>query len=184
MKRTAFLLTALLLSLAFREAQAASAPQGSKRLPPLPYVVVDPNDLRKPIPDPEQGLTEKYDGKVVRFTGVARRWSLDKTAGKVTFELHHDIVKIVKAKGKKPAAVREETIVVPVTFQGDERQLRARKAGFSITVEGKASVMTDGTLIITDAVIVPAVLAPPGGPDVRPLPKKDGAPREGAPVIR
>ena len=32
-------------------------------------VLVDPLDLRTPIPEPEAGLTEKYDGKLVRYTG-------------------------------------------------------------------------------------------------------------------
>jgi hypothetical protein len=132
-----------------------------------PYVVVDPGDLRQPIPDPELGLTEKYDGKLVRFTGALRRWSLDKKTKKLTFELQHDIVKLVTTRGKQPRRVREETIVVPVTFRPDDRLLRARQPGLVITVEGKASVMTDGALVITEAVVVPA--APP---TVRPAVKK------------
>src|SRR5262245_14797588 len=94
-----------------------------------PFVAVDPNDLRKPIPDPEQGLTEKYDGKVVRFTGALRRWSLDKKAKKYTYELHYDFVKAIRVKGKSAPPVKEETIIVPVTFQQDLKQLRARQPG-------------------------------------------------------
>lgn len=165
MKRLGVLLFALSLVCS---ALAAAEPQAGKAPKPLPYVVVDPNDLRQPVPDPEQGLTERYDGKLVRFTGAARRWSLDKNTKRPTFELHHDIVKVVAAKGKK-VAVREETVVVPVTLQTDDRQLRAKKAGFLLTVEGKGVVMTDGTLLITDAVVIPTLPALPGG---RPEPKK------------
>lgn len=151
MKRSGLLLLALSVAgsgLIAADLRAQKAP------PPPPYVVVDPNDLRQPVPDPEQGLTEKYDGKVVRFTGAARRWSLDKRAKTCTYELHHDIIRIAPIKGRK-VAVREETIVVPVTFRRDEPRLRAGRAGFTLTVEGKGAVTADGGLIITEAVLVP-----------------------------
>jgi hypothetical protein len=124
-------------------------------------VVVDPTDLRQPVPDPELGLTDKYDGKVVRFSGVVRSSTLDKKANEHHSELHYDIVDHVKIKGKD-TVVGKESIVVAVTFQTEEKALhllfakeqRLKGPGIRLTVQGKASVMVDGTLAITEAVIV------------------------------
>src|SRR5262249_32757353 len=105
MKRFGLLLTALALACG-----ALVAPDlRAQKAAPLPYVAVAPNALRKPVPEPELGLTEKYDAKVVRFTGAMRRWSQDKKAKTFTYELHHDIVRVTTVKGRK-SAVREETI--------------------------------------------------------------------------
>jgi hypothetical protein len=151
MKRSAFLLTALgltSLGLLAPDQPARAAPQ------PATYVVVDPTDLRKPVPDPEQGLTQKYDGQVVRFTGQLQRVTLNRKSKKYSYEMHYVIVHRLRVKGKAPR-VTKETIVVPVTFLKDEKQLRARNRGFTLTVQGKGSIMVDGTLVISDAVIVP-----------------------------
>jgi hypothetical protein len=59
--------------------------------------------------------------------------------------------------------VGKETIVVPVSFQKDEKALqtalqkriKAKQPGPTVTVEGKGSIMTDGTLVISDAIIIP-----------------------------
>jgi hypothetical protein len=159
MKRSAFVLVALLLTCPalvalVRQAGAAADAAAS-------YVVVDPMDLRQPVPNPEVGLAGKYDGKFVRFTGTPRA-TVHKKTKTVSFELRHDIVQKAPGKGNKPKVVVQETIVVPVTFQNDEKQLlqnlerlhRARKPVPPITVQGKGSV-TGETLFITDAVIVP-----------------------------
>jgi hypothetical protein len=154
MKRGAFLLIALgsaCLALAAPQRQAGADPDPG-------YVVVDPTDLRQPVADPEQGLTEKYDGKVVRFTGVARRVTQDKKTKKYGYEVHFDIVQAAP-RGKKPAAGKKETIVVPVTFLKDETQLRKQLQGARpvfprVVVQGRGSVMVDGTLVISDAVLV------------------------------
>ncbi len=136
-------------------ALAFAAPHGrAVALNPTKAVVVDPADLRKPVPEPEQGLTEKYDGKLVRFTGTMSRSTFDKKARTWTYELHHVIVHQSQAKNKKPVVLGKETVVVPVHFLKDEKQLRARESGFTLTVEGKGSVMVDGTLVITEAVVV------------------------------
>jgi hypothetical protein len=159
MKRTAFILIALVLGgLAL---VALAPPLGAAPVPAPPFVVVDPLDLRQPVPDPEQGLTDKYDGKLVRFTAVVSRASVDKKTNKHHFELHYEIVQKAKVKGKE-TVVGKETIVVPVAFQNDEKALfqqmeqllRAQKPGPTVTVEGKGVVNTDGTLVITDAVLV------------------------------
>ena len=159
MKRSAFMLAALLLAClalaaSVREAWADLKATASE-------VVVDPMDLRQPVPNPELGLTGKYDGKVVLFTGVPHVL-VNKKTNKVSFELHHDIVEKVLVKGKQPRMVVKETIVVPVAFLNDEkdllkdleRQRRARKPALPITVKGTGSV-TGETLFITGAVIVP-----------------------------
>jgi hypothetical protein len=159
MKRSAFILAALLLAgLAF----AASAREAGADLKATANeVVVDPMDLRQPIPNPELGLTGKYDGQVVLFTGVPHALVSKKT-NKVSFELRYDIVEKVPVKGKKPRIVVKETIVVPVTFANDEKELvkdlerlrRARKPALPITVKGTGSV-TGETLFISDAIIAP-----------------------------
>ncbi|HEY7157891.1 MAG TPA: hypothetical protein VH575_28290 [Gemmataceae bacterium] len=157
MKRSVFVLAALLLACPVFIAlvrQAAAADNAAS------YVVVDPLDLRQPVPNPEVGLTGKYDGKIVRFTGTPRA-TVDKKTKKVSFELRHDIVQKVPGTGKKPKVVVQETIVVPVAFQNGEKQLlqnlerlhRARKPVPPITVQGQGSV-TGETLSITDAVVV------------------------------
>lgn len=143
-------------------ALAVPAFAADKAAPKPTYVLVDPADLRMPVPDPEQGLTEKYDGKVVRFTAVVRRSTLDKKTKKYHYELHYDITHKTPAKGDKRAATTKETIVVPVTFAKEEKELqkelekrpRGKDSEVTITVEGKGSVLTDGTLLISDAVII------------------------------
>jgi hypothetical protein len=171
MNRTAFpLITALLLApaLVLTDRQQGPAAGGDN------YVVVDPNDLRPPVPDPEQGLTDKYDGKLVRFTGALRRGTLDKKTKKPTYELQYDFVRLSAVKGKPPKAVRDASIVVPVTFRQDDKQLRARRPGSVITVEGRGHITVDGSLVITDAALAPVAVPTPGVRPgiVPPVPKK------------
>lgn len=116
-------------------------------------VVVDPLDLRKPVPDPGGPLTEKYDGKVVRFTGTVSRATLDKATKQPRFEMQYAILE--KPAGAKKAKVAE-TIVVAVSFANSERNLpvvNTARPG-TVTVEGQGAVMTDGSLVITEASIV------------------------------
>jgi hypothetical protein len=152
MKRRAILLTALMLAgpgLVATNRQAGAAPKAAD------YVVVDPLDLRKPVPDPELGLTEKYDGKVVRFTGVLHRVTIDKKTRKYRYELRYVIVNQARVKGQKATKATAETIAVPVTFLKDQKLLRTAKRGIVLTVQGTGSVMVDGTLVISDAIIIP-----------------------------
>src|SRR5258708_30607675 len=55
-------------------------------------VKVDPLDLRKPIPDPGAGLTEKYDGKLVRFTGHVKASGKDARTKTYWYDLQTEIV--------------------------------------------------------------------------------------------
>jgi hypothetical protein len=168
MKREAILLVALAsacLALAAPGLLAADVPGPVPITPdpnkPVP-VVVDPMDFRQPIPDPEQGLFEKYDGKLVIFSGVVARSTIDKKAAKHRAELHFHIVKKFKVKGQE--VTETEKIAVGVTFRNEETTLqqlfekeqRARGPGVHLTVQGIGHIMLpDGSLSITDAVIVP-----------------------------
>jgi hypothetical protein len=118
-------------------------------------VVVDPLDLRRPVPDPEEGLTAKYDGKTVRFTGTLARVTADRKTKKPVAELNYTVLERRQARGQPPRVVSKETVIVVAHFQGDEKMLRGQKSGTVLTVEGQGSVMVDGTLVITGAVIVP-----------------------------
>jgi hypothetical protein len=128
---------------------------------PPPVVIVDPGDLRQPVPDPEQGLTTKYDGQLVRFTGVVRRSAIDQKRDEHSADLEFDIVQRLKIKGKD-TVVGTDKIVVMVTFKKVEKTLhqlfekeqRQKGPGIHFTVQGKGSITTDGSLVITDAVIV------------------------------
>lgn len=151
MKHVAMIVIALALAC---PALLGADNRGAPPAPGRDVVVVDPLDLRQPVPDPEQGLTQKYDGRVVAFTGAVHRSSVDKKTKKHSFELVYEIVHQEHAKGKKPRMLGKETIVVPVNFQKDAKGVQGLKQGAVITVEGTGSVTSDGTLIINDAVIV------------------------------
>jgi hypothetical protein len=158
MKHAAFLLIALSgawLATAAPDVRADEA----KKTPP---VIVDPAELVQPVPDPELGLTDKYDGKVVRFTGVLRSLSVDKKTKEYQGELVFEIVHRAKVKGKL-TVVGTDKVVVAVTFESPEKALllrfereqRIKGSPIQLTVQGKGSITTDGSLVITDAVIVP-----------------------------
>jgi hypothetical protein len=158
MKREAILLVALAAAVL-----ALAAPGFGPAQEPRPVaVVVDPMDFLPPIPDPEQGLFEKYDGKPVIFSGVVARSTIDKKAAKHRAELHFHVVKKFKVKGQ--TVTETEKISVAVTFLNEETTLhklfekeqRARGPEIHLTVQGIGHVMLpDGSLTITDAVIVP-----------------------------
>jgi hypothetical protein len=156
MKRSFALLLALLAAGAALVAAQPAAADGSE------VVVVDPQDFRPPIPDPEQGLTQKYDHKQVRFTGTVTAMSQAKASKAVHYTLTYEIVhRVPGAKGKPATVVGKDIINVAVTFARPEKQLqkqveglfRLKKPGPTLTVEGKGAVMTDGALHITEAVI-------------------------------
>src|SRR5262245_48831830 len=89
---------------------------------PADHVPVDPLDPRQPVPDPEQGLTEKYDGKMVRFTGTVQRASQDKRTKKIWYELHHEIVTKGPSQNGQSSVKNKETIIVAVNFLNDEKE--------------------------------------------------------------
>jgi hypothetical protein len=156
MKSGTFLLAALVMAgLASTAAvrHAAAAPKKESA-----YLVIDPNDFRKPVPDPEQGVIPKYDGKDVEFTGKLIRVTLDKKTKKYQYEVVHEII-LRALKNKKVVVVGKETVVAVVTFEKHEKELLERHQknllkggqGEEVTVQGKAEVMTDGSLFITNA---------------------------------
>jgi hypothetical protein len=159
MKHIPLLLVALSLAWLGFAAPDLCAADTAKTAPP---VVVDPVDLVQPVPDPELGLTNKYDGKVVRFTGVLRSLTVDKKTKEYQAELVFEIVHRAKVKGKVTVVGKDE-VVVAVTFQNPEKALllrfekeqRMKGPPIQLTVQGKGSVTSDGMLVITDAVIVP-----------------------------
>jgi hypothetical protein len=156
MKRTAWVL--IVLSAAAFVAAGVRA-QETKKAPP---VVVDPAELVQPVPDPGLGLSEKYDGKIVRFTGLLRSLSIDKKTKAYQGEMIYEIIHRAKVKGKQ-VVVGKDVVVVAVSFEGQEKALLAKferqqvlKAPLlELTVQGKGSVTSDGSLVITEAVIVP-----------------------------
>jgi len=149
-------LTLAIVSLVAPSQETAAAPK-----PMLPYVLVDPTEFRQPIPDPELGLTDKYDGKQVRFTGAVTKVSVDKKTKKHHYELQYVIVQQMRVKGKE-VVVGKEAITVPVTLLNDdksfqlqvEKLLGAKQPGPTVTVEGLGSIMVDGSLVITNAVLI------------------------------
>jgi hypothetical protein len=157
MKSTAFVLIALSLA-AFATAAGVRA-EDTKKAPP---VIVDPAELVQPVPDPGLGLSDKYDGKIVRFTGQLRSLTIDKKTKLYQGEMIYEIVHRAKVKGKQ-VVVGKDVVTVAVTFEGSEKALLAKferqqllKAPLlELTVQGKGTITTDGSLIITDAVIVP-----------------------------
>jgi hypothetical protein len=158
MKQAAFLLIALSLAWLATSAPDVRADEAKK----TPPVIVDPAELVQPVPDPELGLTDKYDGKVVRFTGMLRSLSVDKKTKAYQAELVFEIVHRAKVKGKR-TVVGTEQVVVAVTFESPEKPLllrfereqRIKGSPIQLTVQGKGTITTDGSLLITDAVIVP-----------------------------
>jgi hypothetical protein len=124
----------------------------SDRGPGVKAVVVDPMDLRQPVPSPERELAEKYDGKTVRFTGTLQNVGQESKSKTYWYELAVDTARPKgKAAAKKDAS---EVVVVKVYFQTDEKRLRSLKTKPTLTVEGTASILSDGRMVISHAVLV------------------------------
>src|SRR5262249_47865074 len=106
-------------------------------------VVVDPLDLRTPIPDPEAGLTEKYNGKLVRFTGRVTASGQDTKTKTYWYDLQTDIVHatgVVNGKKgtlQKPQGKVKETVVVRAYFATSQK---LRTGGDPVTVEGQGEI--------------------------------------------
>lgn len=109
-------------------------------------VVVDPTDLRTPVPDPEKELTEKYDGKVVVFTGALHGTGRDADTNRRWYKL---AVQTREEQGKPPAKPKLQTVTVKVYFVGHERRLPTRAAYY--TVQGTGEISVDGSLVIRAA---------------------------------
>ena len=139
MNRAIFFLAALVLA---STALLADAADQTKQKP----VVVDPMDLRTPVPDPELGLTEKYDGKTVVFTGDFQSGGQDASTKVRWYTL---AVPVIQERSSPTAKAKMQTVVVKVYFAGSERRLPTRPASY--TVEGTGQIAVDGALIIHNA---------------------------------
>ncbi|MCI0463726.1 MAG: hypothetical protein L0Z62_42870 [Gemmataceae bacterium] len=143
MRRITLALAALLLAGSVVLAQEpGSAGVGAKP------VVVDPLDLRPPVADPEAGLTQKYDSKLVRFTGILRASGLD-AQQKRWHDLRTDVPLPASAgPAKKGATARKAPVTVRVYLHTDDPRLRTQRGRVPLTVEGTGEITVDGTLVI------------------------------------
>jgi hypothetical protein len=154
MVRTVLSLTALLVISAMLVAADQKNAQKSATADSS-VVVVDPMDLRQPVPNPERELSEKYDGKQVRFTGRLHGMNTDKKTKATSYQLQKDVKSAAtdaKAKGKKDAKAKADVVTVTVYLQKDDQRLHDSKSKINLTVEGKAEISTsDGSMIIRNA---------------------------------
>jgi hypothetical protein len=135
-------------------------PSGAKQQP----VVVDPLDLRMPIPEPGAGLTEKYDGKLVRFAGRVKTSGQDAKTKTYWYDLQVEIVHPpnpvspkkqapASGSGKKNQGTQKEIVVVRAYF--DTAQPGLQKAGNEATVQGRGEIsLVDGSLSIRQATVL------------------------------
>jgi hypothetical protein len=143
MRRLTLALSTLLLAGSVVGAQTPGAPTGGAK-----PVVVDPLDLRLPVANPEAELTQKYDSKLVRFTGVLAASGLD-ASQKRWHDFQADVPEPLAAeKPPKGAAVKRKTVTVRVYFQTDDPRLRTPRRRGPLTVEGTGEITVDGTLVI------------------------------------
>jgi len=150
MVRTALSLTALLVASAMLLAADQKNVQKKATSADTAVVVVDPMDLRQPVPNPERELTEKYDGKQVRFTGRLHDVVTEKKTKTNAYHLQKE-VKSASTTAKKGAKPKPEVVTVTVYFQKDDKRLLDSKSKVNLTVEGKGEITADGSLIIRGA---------------------------------
>src|SRR5260370_32235199 len=74
-------------------------------------VVVDPMDLRAPVPDPEKGLTEKYDGKAVVFSGNLHVAGQDASTKQRWYKL---TVQAIQEQSSPTAKPKMQAVIVKV----------------------------------------------------------------------
>ena len=139
MNRAAFMVLGLVLLSSILPARAADRANDKP-------VVVDPADLRTPVPDPEKELTEKYDGKTVVFSGNLHSAGRDAGTNQPWYKL---AVQTPQEQTSPRAKPKTQTVIVKVFFAGKERRLPTRPAYY--TVEGTGEIMADGSLIIRNA---------------------------------
>jgi hypothetical protein len=143
MNRVAFLLAALVFA---ATAFWASAAERAKNKP----LVVDPMDLRTPVPDPEKELTDKYDGKTVIFSGKLYSTGRDAISKERWYKL---AVQAIQEQTKPATKPKMQTVIVKVYFAPQERRLPTRQTNY--TVQGTGEITVKGSLIIRNARIVP-----------------------------
>ena len=150
MVRTALSLTALLLVSATLLAADQKTAQKKATPADTSVVVVDPMDLRQPVPNPERELTEKYDGHQVRFTGRLQAVVTDKKTKTNSYQLQK-AVKSAATKTKANAKAKPDVVTVTVHLQKDDKRLQDSKSVINLTVEGKGEITANGSLIIRNA---------------------------------
>src|SRR5207245_6202463 len=109
-------------------------------------VVVDPMDLRTPVPDPEKELTQKYDGKTVVFSGIPHGAGQDASTKQRWYKL---AVQAIQEQSGPAAKPKMQTVIVKVYFAGTARNLPTRPTTY--TVEGTVEIGVDGSLEIRNA---------------------------------
>jgi hypothetical protein len=139
MNRITSMLAVLVLA---ATAFSAAAAEPVKEKP----VVVDAMDLRAPVPDPEKGLTEKYDGKVVVFSGNLHSAGQDASTKQRWYRL---TVQAIQEQSSPTAKPKMQAVIVKVHFAGSERNLPTRPSYY--TVEGVGEIAVDGSLTIHNA---------------------------------
>ena len=142
MNRVTFLLAALVFA---ATGFLAGAAEKAKDKP----IVVDPLDLRTPVPDPEKELTEKYDGKAVVFSGNLHTTGRDASSNHRWYTL---AVQAIEEQSKPAAKPRMQTVTVKVYFAPQERRLPTRPTSY--TVQGIGEITVEGALVIHNARIV------------------------------
>jgi hypothetical protein len=143
-KPLTFVVATALLAASVVQAEDQPAPNAKP-------VLVDPADLRPPVPDPEGELSGKYNGKLVRFQGLVATWGEETRKGGYWYDIQANVAAASGEKGP---------VVVKVYFQGDEAWLRTRQSKITVTVEGTGVVSVDGSLVIRDAKIVSHKVVP------------------------
>lgn len=142
MNRVSFVLAALVFVATGYLAQAAEKTTDRP-------VVVDPLDLRTPVPDPEKELSDKYDGKIVVFSGNLNSSGRDANSNERWYNL---AVQVIQEQSKPAAKPKLQTVVVKVYMAPQERRLPTRPASY--TVQGTGEITVQGSLIIRNARIV------------------------------
>jgi hypothetical protein len=134
-------------------ATCASLPAGDEKT----VVVVDPLDLRQPLADSEAALKEKYEGKIVQFTGLLVGHGPDAKQKKYWYTVQA-AVPAGEVKGK----AQKELISVRVSFHVDQKMLRTSKGRYEVAVAGSAVILTQGkyAMVIEDAQLVRARALP------------------------
>src|SRR5260370_41358578 len=91
-------------------------------------VVVDPMDLRAPVPDPEKGLTEKYDGKAVVFSGNLHGAGQDASTKQRWYKL---TVQAIQEQSSPTAKPKMQAEIVQGYFAGRESKLPTRPSYYT-----------------------------------------------------
>lgn len=130
-------------------------------------VVVEPNDFRRPLANPEDNLAPKYNERTVRFTGVVVRQGEDAKEKRRWIELQATLPEAITTIARpeppvklKPGAiaprpkVKLQTLTVRVYPQFDDPRFRNPTGQLEVTAEGRGIISAGiWTLTINDATL-------------------------------